>query len=263
MRIPFFVLFLSIAALTCEANAQTQPPQRPQPPPPQQQPPQQQQPQQPAVIPCPKMQIQGPNRPMRDGEKVSFAANIAGGDPKVQPIFNWSISSGTIIGGQGTRNITVDTTGAGNDRQVIADLLVGGYGYECENRATVTVPVAAPASKVDEFGELPEKDEAGKMDSIVTFLGQSPDRVYLIGYAGRNNVRGYTSDTLRRMKTYLAKTPGIAERVVAMDGGFREQPAFEIWVVPVGAEGPRPTPTIDRREIVYPKPPPRTPVKKP
>lgn len=262
MRIPVFaILLLAIATFSPSAFAQAPPPQRPQPQQPQQQQPQQ--PPLPVVMPCPQMQVQGPNRPMRDGEKISFAANISGGDPKVQPIFSWSISAGTIVSGQGTRNITVDSTGAGNDRQVIADLLVGGYSYECTNRATVTVPIAAPASKVDEFTELPEKDEAGKMDSIVNFLGQSPDRVYLIGYAGRNSARGYTGDSLRRMKNYLAKTPGIAERVVAMDGGFREQPAFEIWVVPVGAESPRPTPTIDRKDIVYPKPPPRTPVKKP
>jgi len=219
------------------------------------------QPVQPAVIPCPQLQVQVANpRIMRDGERVVFAANVGGGDPKVQPIYSWSVSSGTIINGQGTRNITVDSTGAGNDRQIIADLLIAGYSYECNVRASATVQVAAPPQKVDEFGDLPEVDEAGKLNSIVNFLKQgSPDRVYIVGYAGRNNVRGYAADVLRRMRAFLQNAGAPMDKIVAMDGGFRETPAYEIWVVPIGSDSPRATPTIDRKDIVYPKPPPRTP----
>jgi hypothetical protein len=234
-------------------TAQAQPGKPPQPPPNQ---PVTTQPAIPAVIPCPQIQLQGPNRTMKDGEQLTFAANIGGGDPNVQPIYSWSVSSGAITSGQGSRNITVDSTGAGNDRQIIADLLIGGYGYECNSRATVTVPVAAPAKKVDEFGDLPEKDEAGKLDSIVNYLAQAPDRVYIIGYAGRNNVRGYAADVLRKMKAYINKAGTGGDRVAAIDGGFKEQPNYEIWVVPIGADSPRPTPTVDRKDIIYPKPTP-------
>ena len=214
----------------------------------------------PQVIPCPQLQIQGPTRPMRDGEPISFGANIGGGDPNVQPIYSWSISSGTIISGQGTRNIAVDSSGAGSDRQIVADLLVGGYSVECNSGSTYTVAIAAPAKKVDEFGDLSEKDEAGKLDSIVNYLAQAPDRVHLIGYAGRTSPRGYAVDVLRRMKTYLAKSPVVGDRITMIDGGFRETPSYEIWVVPIGAESPRATPTIDRKDIVFPKP---TPTPKP
>jgi hypothetical protein len=43
-----------------------------------------------------------------------------------------------------------------------------------------------------------------------------------------------------------------ARRVVVLDGGFRETPAFVFWIVQRGSEPPRPTPTINRNEIVYP-----------
>lgn len=252
------VLPVMLGSCISSVTAQVQP-GKPPPPPPNQ--PVVTQPPVPAAIPCPQIQIQGPNRTLKDGEPLTFAANIGGGDPNVQPMLSWSVTSGAITSGQGTRNITVDSTGAGNDRQIIADLLVGGYGYECNTRATVTVPVAAPAKKVDEFGDLPEKDEAGKLDSIVNYLAQAPDRVYIIGYAGRNNVRGYAADVLKRMKAYIAKAGSGVDRVGAIDGGFREQPGYEIWVVPIGADSPRPTPTVDRKDIVYPKTPP--PAKKP
>lgn len=252
----FVPAFLTVFAIS--AVAQTPPPPQPK-----KDPPTSQQPAVPTVIPCPQFKVQGPNRPMRDGEQIGFVANVTGGDPKVQPIYSWSISSGVILGGQGTRNISVDSTGSGADRQIVADILVGGYSVECSNQASATVLIAAPANKVDEFGDLPEKDETGKLDSIVNYLGQSPDRVYLIGYAGRNNVRGYAGEVLRRMKAYIAKSGAVYNRVIAIDGGFRDLPAYEIWIVPNGAIPPRPSPTVDRNDIVYPKPPPRTRVKKP
>lgn len=255
---PFSLSIFAIA--TFGQKPPQQPPGQPQPQP---QPPQVQPVVQPPVVQCPQIQVQvGNPRILRDGEQVVFAANVGGGDPNVQPIYNWSVSSGAIVSGQGTRNITVDSTGAGNDRQIIADLLMSGYSYECNVRANATVQVAAPAKKVDEFGDLPQQDEEGKLGSIINYLSQgTPDRVYIIGYAGRNNVRGYASDVLRRMKAFIAKA-GPADRVVAVDGGFREQPAYEIWVVPIGAESPKATPTIDRKDIVYPKPAPKTPAAK-
>jgi hypothetical protein len=56
------------------------------------------------------------------------------------------------------------------------------------------------------------------------------------------------------------------ERLITIDGGYREEPAHELWVVPIGAEAPRPSPTINSRDIVFPKTTPTkpaTPVKKP
>ncbi len=253
--VPFALVIFAINAFT-----QAPPPPKPAQPQPTGQPPQQVTSVTPQVFPCPQISIQvGNPRILRDGEQVVFGANVGGGDPNAQPLFNWSVSSGAIINGQGTRNITVDTTSAGNDRQIVADLLMSGYSYECNTRATSTVQVAAPAKKVDEFGDLPQQDEEGKLGSIISYLAQgTPDRVYIIGYAGRNNVRGYAGDVLRRMKAFIAKA-GPADRVVAVDGGFREQPAYEIWIVPIGAESPKATPTVDRKDIVYPKPPPKTP----
>lgn len=215
----------------------------------------------PAVAPCPQIQLQAPTQPMREGTPVNFVAVVNGGDPAVSPIFSWSISSGIVEKGQGTKTISVDTTGSGIDRQIIADLLVGGFAPECTNQATATVAIAGPAKKIDEFGDLAEKEESERLDVLIAALNQFPDRGYIIAYAGRNNVRGYASNALKRMKAYTGKAGIQSERVAAIDGGFREEPAYEVWVVPIGAEPPRSSPTVDRKDIVYPKTPP--PVKKP
>lgn len=215
-----------------------------------------------AASPCPRFEIQNPAmRTVREGQPVMFAANISGGDKTVTPSIVWTVSAGVIKDGQGTRRIEVDTNGAGADRQIVADLWLGGYAPECGSQAPAqSIKVVPPASKADEFGDLAVEKENERIEAIAGVLSQSSDNLYLIAYAGRSNVRGYAGTALRRIKAQLA-TRGIpANRIGAIDGGFREQPAYELWIVPEGAEPPRPTPTIDRKEIVYPK---TTPARKP
>lgn len=214
-----------------------------------------------AASPCPKISIQSAAaRIVREGQPVMFVANIAGGDPKVTPNIIWNVTGGVIKDGQQTRRIDVDSTGAGADRQMVVDIWVGGYAPECSSQATATVRVAGPANKIDEFGDLAPDKESERLGSVAAALSQSNDNLYVIAYAGRGNVRGYTYTALKRIKAQLVTSGIAAGRIAAVDGGFREQPAFELWVVHEGAEAPRPTPTVDRREIIYPK---TTPTRKP
>ena len=217
----------------------------------------------PKAVPCPNVSVQAQAaRVVRDGQTITFGANIAGGDPKVQPTILWSTSAGIITEGQGTRRIVVDTTGAGDtpDREIKADIWVGGYSANCVLQATSTVKVIGSAQKFGEFGELPPETVTFHLKTLADFLSQSSDNVYIIGYAGRKSERGYAVNALRRMRTELTDAGVSPRRINAVDGGFHEEPLFDFWIVPNGAEPPRPAPTVDRREIVYPKtPPPKRP----
>jgi hypothetical protein len=209
--------------------------------------------------PCPKFDIQNPpGRVIREGQSVVFSVNIAGGDPKVTPIIVWNLSAGYIKDGQGTRRIEVDSTGAGNDRQIVADIWLGGYATECPYQAMAAVKVIPPAYLAEEFGDLDPEKENERLANVASFLSQSKDNLYVIAYAGRNSVRGFAGNALRRIRTQLIAS-GFS-RGGFVDGGFREEPAYELWIVPEGAEPPSARPTIDRKEIVYPKP---TPKRKP
>lgn len=256
-------LFLASATLIVSAavvaSAQESKEQKPQPPPPSPagQPQGQQAGQ--AVSPCPRLDMQVPTRSVREGTPVKFTANVAGGDTKVTPIFNWSISSGVMNAGQGTRSIDVDTTGAGADRNLTATLMVAGYAPECPYMAETTIKVIGPAKKVHEYGTVEEEQHLAWVDHLIAAL--APDEQgYLIVYAGRGSERGFAAGEVRKVRNHITKD-GRTARLVLMDGGFREDPAFEMWIVPMGAETPKPSPTISPRDIVYPKTPP--PVKKP
>lgn len=208
--------------------------------------------QQPAS-PCPQMQIQSQVRSIREGQPVIFSARINGGDKNVTPSILWNLSSGAIQDGQGTQRITVDSTGAGMSREIVAELWLGGYAPECQIQSTpVRVAVIPPAAKFVEFGQVTNEEESERVVAAVSAALQSNDRLYVIGYAGRKSERMYSSTALRRIRDQVFKAGMNSSQSGFYDGGFREEPYFEFWIVPDGAEPPRPTPTIDRKEIVYP-----------
>lgn len=208
----------------------------------------------PKVPPCPKVSVKSPTQQfVREGSPVTFVAEIAGGDPNVTPTILWSVTAGMIRAGQGERRIEVDSTGAGVYRQISANLWLGGYAPECTNTATANVRVAAAPVLLDQFGVLPPEQENERIAAAASVLSQSNDRLYIFAYAGRTSERGHVHTVLKRMLGEFGKLEMPPSRVRVYDGGFREQPAYEFWIVPEGSEAPRPTPTVDRREIVYPK----------
>ena len=216
-------------------------------------------PPEPKAMPCPNVSVQAQGaRNVRDGQNITFGANIAGGDPKAQPTILWSTTAGVIMEGQGTRRIVVDTTGAGDtpDREVKADIWVGGYSADCVLQASSTVKVIGSAKKFGEFGDLPPETVTFHLKTLAEFLSNSPDNLFIIGYAGRKSERGYAGNALRKMRAELTAAGVSPRRINAIDGGFHEEPLFDFWIVPPGAEAPRPAPTVDRKEIVYPRSPP-------
>jgi hypothetical protein len=210
----------------------------------------------PKVSPCPNITIQSQTRrAVRDGQRIGFFANINGGDPQAVPVIVWSTSAGVITQGQSTRRIEVDTTGAGTtpDRELRAEIWVGGYAPQCVLQASATVRIIPPAYHFGEFGEIGSEDLATNLKALADFASQTPrDTIYVIGYAGRDSERGFISNWLTRIRAGLEKAGVSAHRIAAVSGGFREQPLFDFWIVPLGTRPPRPTPTVKPSEIVYP-----------
>lgn len=216
------------------------------------------------VYPCPSVSVQPlVQRQVREGQPVGFVVNLAGGDPKVAPTIVWNTSAGTITQGQGSRRIIVDTTGAAAypDREIKADVWVGGYAPECVLQGSASTKVIPPATKFGDFGELPDKQVSENLKALSEYISQIPNdnNIWLIVYAGRDSERGYSYTRAKKLKDELIADGVAARRIIALDGGYMEKPLFDFWIVPFGAQPPTPKPTIDRREIINRKTPPKQP----
>lgn len=95
--------------------------------------------------PCSYLTVLCPSN-VEVGQSIIFTVNIAGGEPNIKPTYNWSVSSGTIIKGDRTPVIEVNTAGLA-DREITATVKVSGLSPECSNQASCTVKILKKMQK--------------------------------------------------------------------------------------------------------------------
>jgi hypothetical protein len=212
---------------------------------------------------CPTVSVTCPDTVYLGGEVLSFVVTVTGGDPDVTPTYNWTVSNGTIESGQGTVAIKLDLTGVTESSSVTATVDVGGYDRECSTSSSCTASVLkkAEARKFDEYGKLAAGDENPRLDNFAIELQNDPTaQGYVIAYGGRRSPAGEAMKMAGGAKDYLVKKRNLdAQRVMTLDGGFREEPMIELWIVPSEATPPSPTPTVDPSEVRPAKPKPAKP----
>jgi hypothetical protein len=205
----------------------------------------------PTPVPCPTISIDCPTDVVRVGSPVTFRANITGGGDATMT-YNWTVSAGTITSGQGTESITVDTTSVTVD-SIQATLEVGGLAATCSTSATCSVSIARQPEtrKLDEYGNVAFDDEKARLDNFAIELQNTPgSQGYIIGYSGRRGRRGEGIARAERAKNYLVTSRGLeASRIITVDGGYREELAVELFIVPSGATTPTASPTVDASEV--------------
>lgn len=192
----------------------------------------------PPPVLCPNISISGPETsPV--GTPVTFTANLSGGTPGITPVYNWTISAGTITSGQGTPSITIDTTGLAG-QSINAALAVEGYNLNCAANYTVQIPRKITSTLVDYYPPLPRDDEKARLDNFAIQLQNDPSaKGYVVVYGGPRATTAEKQKRIQRAMDYLTHTRGVdAARVVTLQGGSREQTTTELWIVPLGADPP-------------------------
>jgi hypothetical protein len=189
---------------------------------------------------CPNVAIYCPDV-VQTNAPITFTASASGGTPGVTPVYNWKVSAGTILSGQGTPTITVDTAGLAG-QPITATVEVAGYNLDCRASCQASVPALPNPTKYDEFGEIPRDDEKARLDNFAIELQNNPGaQGYIIAYGGRRSKYGDGKKRSERAREYLTQMRGIdASRIVVVDGGTREMASTELWIVPPGANPPRP-----------------------
>jgi hypothetical protein len=191
---------------------------------------------------CPSIAISCPDT-VRLGEAVTFRANVTNLATNITPIYQWTVSAGTITSGQGTTSITVDTTGL-TGQAINARLSVGGFNLECSAQCTTQIPLLVEPRKFDEFGDIARDDEKARLDNFAIQLQQEPDaQGYIFVYAGtgRRIRPDYAERRTARIRDYLMNARGLdSRRIVILQGPPRTDPTVELWIVPPGATPPSP-----------------------
>jgi len=191
---------------------------------------------------CPAIEISCPTTVALD-QPLTFTSRYSGGVPaNVTPVYNWTVSAGTIIAGQGTESIKVDTAGLGG-QTVRASLSIGGYNLECSADCAVTIPLPKLSNrKFDEFPDISRNDEKARLDNFAIELQNDPTATaYVIVYPGRSGKRGEVQYHAGRVVDYLVNSRNLDKsRIVTLVGPARDELFVELWITPQGATPPNP-----------------------
>ena len=194
----------------------------------------------PPEIVCPNVTVSCPDA-ASENAPATFTATISGGSAGITPTYNWTVSAGRIISGQGTPNISVDTTGLAG-QSIRANLDVGGYGMRCPASCATSIPIVNKPQKFDEYYDIARNDEKARLDNYAIQLQSEPgSQGYIIVYPSRRARSNDAQTRAQRISDYLVNSRGIdSHRVVITMGPPREDWLFELWVVPEGAPPPTP-----------------------
>ena len=187
---------------------------------------------------CPNVAIECPDRVVL-GEPLTFRSTVTGGSSGVASTYNWTVSAGRIIDGQGTDTIHVDTTGLAG-QTVTATLSMGGYNLDCSTTCTVQFPVPVECRKFDEFPAIAYNDEKARLDNYAIELQNDPtSTAFVIVYPGQRGRPGDVQKHTTRLVDYLVNSRGInAQRIVTLVGPARDVLIVELWLCPQGAKRP-------------------------
>lgn len=202
---------------------------------------------------CPFVRVDSlPYVPKTNGS-IEFKAAVSVNDSKVQPVFDWKVSQGKIVRGQGTDTIAVDLP-ADASGEVIAKVDLSGYSLECPVESTTAISktaIGVSHFKFDEFGNIHNGDAKARLDALTITLQNDPNlQVHVVIYGGRF---GSSSEVSRRqifIRDYLIESRGIAgERIILVNGGYRNELSGELWLSLKGTNAPLLTPTVDKKYV--------------
>ena len=122
---------------------------------------------------------------------------------------------------------------------------------------------AEEARMIDEFGVIPCDEYLARVDAMAIEKANNQNaQIYVFIYEGKEKIPDYNNGNvtyktylpryglakakIESMKKYLEFRKFTPQNYVFANGGFREEFRVEIWLVPPGAEAPKPTPTLEK-----------------
>ena len=192
------------------------------------------------VCECPTLDVTGPAGETQPGETMTFTANVTGGSGETFT-YNWTVTSGTIIEGQGTPVIRVATTPEMAGGNVTATVTIGGACIECQDLSrSATGSIVAiqdiRPEEIDDFGALSNDDIRGRLDNFFSRLQNNPAATGVVfNYGSARDVA--RRETL--IRNHIRFRSFDASRIT-LERGEGTEIRTRLVLVPAGAPAPTP-----------------------
>jgi hypothetical protein len=189
-------------------------------------------------IDCPTISITGPAEITNPGDVMVFRADVKGTVPSGSK-FQWTVSSGIVEGGQGTRSITVRTSTGPTELNIAATLKLTGLPNTCLVSATeiasiMSLPIGEP---VDRYGQISLFDEYARIQNGITAAKDNPTSLLVMI---RESPRFGSAERVRlsKIKAFISQRLHFSLGKLRIITNISPQTQNTIWLVPPGAKMP-------------------------
>ncbi len=159
-------------------------------------------------------------------------------DEKIIKDFNlkliWRVDKGTIVKGQGTKELLVSTIGLASTT-IYATLEVLGLPEKCVNKYSDAgiVYIERYDSDFDEFENIPNDDVRARIDNLFIQIQNNPNSTaYIVSYGSRKDVRKREN----LIRNHVKFRGFDIKRIVFQHKGEEPQIRTRFLVLPKGAD---------------------------
>ncbi len=216
---------------------------------------------------CGILGVDGPDQ-VDPGTPIVFKAKVTSMPHNPEPEFKWWISIGTIGKGQGTGELTIDSTGLGG-LVLTATVQLFGALPGCTSVASKTTTITPPKPELcrfDSYGDIGLENEISHLDIFAVALSNEPRlKGIILMWAGQETFGKEAEVRLKRIRSFLSGVRGIdSTRIVTINCGFSQELGVKLYTVPPGTAVPWCSgyTQIPYSEVKFTKPRPKTSKKK-
>lgn len=188
---------------------------------------------------CPTITVTGPTSAPKPDEPMIFTASLSQEAEKFNLQYNWTISGGEIIEGQGTLVVKASRKNIGGN--LTLTLEANGLPQECKKTASETIFAPSPPPQIqllDEFSIIPSRIDKARLDNFLISLRNDPSAVgYIIESFAKGTSRKIIQQKSQRMFGYL-KLRGIEKDQIILLNRFSDKNLTQFYLVPTGANPP-------------------------
>ena len=155
---------------------------------------------------CPTVTITAPAGKIPAGRKATFSATVTDAG-SVKPTYLWKTRIGSIVSGQGTAEIVIDTTGGKPRDYVIATVIISPFPITCTSVVAsrgVTLDWYADAWKQYSWtvGSAEEKGRLETINKRLTYFG-GKETLFIFAYPGPGQKRSDAEAEIKRITGIL------------------------------------------------------------
>jgi hypothetical protein len=191
---------------------------------------------------CPKIIVTGPSSTINRGDQMEFYVTVGNRLTKDYR-YDWTVSLGTIISGQGTPIIRVGTNAARAGSVITALVKVSSLPGHCENASSDTGSVTAKleGDPVNRFGKITNGNVRAYLDNfLVEMMNDANSKGLIALKLNKNWSYGQKYYFVKLRYDHLVFRKIDKTRItfsLDLNDGYDEEETA-LWIVPPGAEFP-------------------------